>query len=157
MRDSHAMVDSLQNLLPFRCSDTQCSDLIREVTAEEVTKTIFSMPLDKSPGPDGYSVEFFKSAWGIVGQDLVDAVREFFRNARLLKDNNNTAIALIPKITQACKLGDFRPISCCNLVYKVISKIISNRLKSLLPLCVSPNQSAFLKGRSLGEKFLLTS
>lgn len=94
---------------------------------------------------------------GIVGGDVIDAVSEFFRNGRLLKDMNTTAIALIPKKPEACGLGEYRPISCCNMVYKVISKIIANRLKPILQKCVSPNQAAFLKGRHIGENVLLAS
>lgn len=74
-----------------------------------------------------------------------------------LNDLNNTAIVLIPKTSQACKLGEFRPISCCNIAYKVIAKIMANRLKPILQECISPKQSAFLKGRSLGENVLLSS
>lgn len=92
-----------------------------------------------------------------MGPDVIAAVNEFFLNGRLLKDLNNTTIALIPKLPRACKLGDFRPISCCNLIYKIISKIISNRLKGVLQDSISPSQSAFLKGRSLGENVLLSS
>lgn len=86
--------------------------------------------------------------------DVIAAVQEFFRNGRLLKDLNTTTIALIPKTPEACKLGEY---SCCNLVYKVISKIIANRLKPILQECISPNQADFLKGRSLGENVLLAS
>lgn len=111
------------------------------------------MSLNKSPGPDGYSVEFIRASWDTVGGDVVAAVSEFFRNGRLLKDLNTTAIALIPKKSEACSFGDYRPISCCNVVYKVISKIIANRLKPILQKCVSPNQAAFLKGRDLGKMF----
>lgn len=127
------------------------------MTADEITKTVFNMLLSKSPGPDGFSVEFFKSSRSIVGSDVIAAVSEFFTNARVLKDINNTAIALIPKVPEACKLSGFRPTSCCNLIYKIISKIISNRLKEVLKDSISPSQSAFLKGRSLGENVLLSS
>ena len=92
-----------------------------------------------------------------MGSDVVAAVGEFFRVEKFLKDLNTTSIALIPKKPEACSLGDYRPISCCNVVYKVISKIIANRLKPILKKCVSPNQAAFLKGRSLGENVLLAS
>lgn len=85
------------------------------------------------------------------------AIAEFFRNGRLLKDLNSTTIVLIPKSIAACRLGEFRPISCCNLVYKVITKIIANRLKPILQKSISRNQAAFLKGRSLGENVLLAS
>lgn len=115
------------------------------------------MPLNKSPGPDGYSVEFLRASWDIVREDITCAVKEFFRNGKLLKDMNITAITLIPKKPEACCLTDYRPISCCNIVYKLISKIIANRLKPILTECVSPNQVAFLNGRSLGENVLLAT
>ena len=92
-----------------------------------------------------------------MGNDIIAGVQEFFRNGRLLKDLSNTAITLIPKNPQACHLRDFRPISCCNIIYKVISKIITNRLKPLLQECISINQAAFLKERSLRENVLLSS
>ena len=92
-----------------------------------------------------------------MGEDIIIAVREFFRNSRLLKDMNTTSIVLILKKPQACALGDYRPISCCNIVYKLISKIIANRLKPILTKCVSPNQAAFLKGRSLRKNVLLAT
>lgn len=137
MAQSPASVDQLKELMPFRCSEAQKQDLLKDISSEEITKTVYSLPLSKSPGPDGYSVEFLRSSWSVVGADFVAAVQEFFRNGRLLKDLNNTAIVLIPKSPQACKLGDFRPISCCNLSYKVIAKIIASRLKGevLVRMC----------------------
>ena len=157
LTSSPASTEDLRSLLPFRCTDLQQNYLKREVTAAEIKATLFSMPLNKSPGPDGYSVEFIRTSWDTVGEDIVCAVREFFRNGKLLKDMNTTAIALIPKMPEACRLSDYRPISCCNIVYKLISKIIANRLKPILAECVSPNQAAFLKGRSLGKNVLLAT
>ena len=145
----------LQGLLPFRCSDSHAQGLLREVSAAEIKEILYAMPSNKSPGPDGYPAEFFKSAWSTVGPDLIGAIQEIFRNGRLLKDLNATVIALIPKTPEASSLADFRPISCCNLAYKIISKILANRLKPLLLECISPNQAAFLSGRSLGENVLL--
>lgn len=154
---SRASVDTLRSSLPFRCSDAEATLLQSPVMEDEIIKTLFAMPKDKCPGPDGYPLEFFKSSWSKVGGEVVEAVKEFFRNGRLLKDLNTTFIALIPKTPEACSLGDFRPISCCNLIYKIISKIIENRLKPLLKCCISPNQTAFQKGRSLGENVLLAT
>lgn len=157
MPSSPVDVDSLCSLLDFRCSDLHQAYLTREVGAAEIKATLFSMPLNKSPGPDGYCIEFLRASWETVGNDIIAAVAEFFRNGHLLRDLNTTSICLIPKSSEACKLGDYRPISCCNIVYKLITKIIANRLKPILQLCVSPNQTAFLKGRSLGDNVLLAS
>ena len=157
LAESPATVEQLRDLMPFRCSEAQGQELQREVSDEEITKTVFALHLSKCPGPDGYSVEFLHFSWAIVGKVIIAGVQDFFRNDRLLKDLNNTAIALIPKTSQACKLGEFWPIRCSNIIYKVISKIIANMLKPMLQLCISNSHAAFLKGRSPGENVLLSS
>ncbi|GJZ58586.1 RNA-directed DNA polymerase, eukaryota, reverse transcriptase zinc-binding domain protein [Tanacetum coccineum] len=111
---------------------------------------------EKSPGPDGYTVAFFKEAWDIITDDFTDAVYEFFTNGKLLKELNHTIIALVPKVRSPARINDYRPISCCNVLFKCISKIIANRIKDSLKLMVSPNQSAFVPGRSIADNILLT-
>lgn len=115
-------VSELQGLLHYRCSDMDKENLTKDVTAEEVRTVLFAMPNDKSPGPDGYTAEFYKSAWSIVGAEFVIAIRSFFEKGFLPKGINTTILALIPKVTGAKKMKDYRPISCCNVLYKVISK-----------------------------------
>ena len=150
-------VESLQDLLQFRCSEEDCENLIRDVSAEEVKEVIFKMPSNKSPGPDGYTVEFFKAAWPIIGNDVVVAVQSFFIKGFLPKGINSTILALIPKKDIAREMKDYRPISCCNVLYKVISKLLANRLKDIMPTFISSNQSAFVKDRLLMETLLLAT
>ncbi|KAG7560295.1 Reverse transcriptase domain [Arabidopsis thaliana x Arabidopsis arenosa] len=150
-------VEELQDLLKFRCSETDQAMLTREVSAEEITKVLFSMPNDKSPGPDGYTSEFYKATWDIIGREFVLAVQSFFATGFLPKGINSTILALIPKKSEAKEMRDYRPISCCNVIYKVISKIIANRLKILLPKFIAGNQSAFVKDRLLIENLLLAT
>ncbi|GJR75171.1 putative reverse transcriptase domain, reverse transcriptase zinc-binding domain protein [Tanacetum coccineum] len=107
-------------------------NMIREVTTQEVKQAMFSMGDDKSPGPDGYTVAFFKEAWEIVATDVTNAVRGFFTNGKLLKELNHTIIALISKIQSPLRVNDYRPISCCNVLFKCISKILANRIKHSL-------------------------
>lgn len=133
-------VEQLQELLSFRCSELDGECLIRDVTEEEVQKVLFSMPSNKAPGPDGYTVEFFKEAWSLVGKEVLVAIQSFFRFGFLPKDINTTILTLIPKTTDAHAMKDYRPISCCNVLYKVISKILANRLKRFLPDFITPNQ-----------------
>ena len=111
--------------------------------------------IDKSPGPDGYTSAFYRKHWEFVGEDLVRAVKEFFTIGRLLKSLNTTAISLIPKTTMNPTVSDFRPITYCNVVYKVITKIISKRLGLLLLKIISPAQSAFISGRSIMDNIHL--
>lgn len=150
-------VTELQELLQYRCSDMDGENLTRDITTEEVRQTLFAMPRDKSPGPDGYTIEFYKSAWPIIGSEFAIAVKAFFEKGFLPKGVNTTILTLIPKVTGARKMKDYRPISCCNVLYKVISKIIANRLKKLLPDFISLNQSAFVKDRLLIENLLLAT
>lgn len=115
------------------------------------------MPNDKVPGPDGFTKEFYIAAWSVVGKDFTTAVQSFFLYGFMPKGVNATILSMIPKIDNAQHMKDFRPIACCNLLYKVISKILANRLKAILPDAIEPNQSAFIKGRLLLENVLLAS
>ena len=149
--------NDLQELMPFRCSETDKEMLTSPVSAEEIKRVLFAMPTDKSPGPDGYTSEFYKSTWDILGSEFTLAVQSFFVKGFLPKGVNSTILALIPKKTEARVMKDYRPISCCNVIYKVISKIIANRLKQVLPKFVAGNQSAFVQDRLLIENVLLAT
>ena len=78
---------------------------------------MFSIGEDKAPGPDGYTSTFFKKAWEIVGNEVTDAVLQFFENGKLLKQLNHTILALVPKVETPDSVLDYRPISCCNVLY----------------------------------------
>lgn len=115
------------------------------------------MPNEKSPGPDRYTVEFFKSAWPVIGSEFIISVQSFFVKGFLPKGINSTILALIRKTTVEKEMKDYRPFSCCNVIYKIISKIIVNMLKVTLPEFIALNQSAFVKGRLLIENLLLAT
>lgn len=91
----------------------------------------------------------------MIGEDVVVAIQSFFLKGFLPKGVNSTILALSPKKEEAKMMKDYRPISCCNVLYKVISKILANRLKTILPKCITWNQSAFIKERLLMENVLL--
>lgn len=151
-----ATVDELKDLLQYRCSEEDGRYLDVEVTAEGIKKVLFSMASHKSPGPDGYPCEFFHVAWPVIGQDFI-VVQSVFRYSFLPKGVNSTILALVPKKVDSLEMKDFRPIASCNVLYKVVSKILANRLKRVLPKIISENQSAFIKGRLLMENVLLAS
>jgi hypothetical protein len=110
---------------------------------------------EKAPGPDGFPIEFFKESWSIVGAHVLAAIRNFFHSGRLLQSANAAITTLVPKMANPSKMGDFRPISYCNLIYKCITKILANRLVSCLDTLVSANQTAFIANQSIAENVFL--
>ena len=150
-------VEELQELIAFRCSPDDCLLLEADVSEEEIRKILFAMPNHKSPGPDGFPAEFFKTAWSVIRNDFIVSVQSVFKYGFLPKGVNSTILALIPKKLDSLEMKDYRPIACCNVLYKVVLKLLANRLKKLLPRMIQENQSAFVQGRLLMENVLLAS
>ena len=94
---------------------------------------------------------FYKTYWHIFGMNVVNAVGDFFLSGKIHKEVNNSLIVLIPKIQNPTYFNHFHPISLCYVVYKIIAKILVNRLRPLLPKLISPCQSAFVPGRWIAE------
>jgi hypothetical protein len=105
------------------------------------------MKRNSSPGPDGFNVEFYLSTWAWIGDDVLKLVRDFFISGALPPQASDTHIVLIPKKLAPLVPADFRPISLRNVIYKIISKCIANRLKPHLPDYIHPSQQAFIEGR----------
>ncbi|GFZ12259.1 hypothetical protein Acr_23g0006440 [Actinidia rufa] len=135
--------------------EAQANALTHAVSDEEITEALFSIGNDKAPGPDGFSSYFFKMAWNIVGGDFCDAVKEFFSSGQILRQMNHSVIALVPKSNNASNVEDYRPIACCNVSYKVISKILASRLSPILTQLIDPAQAAFIQSRSMVENIYL--
>ncbi|XP_048496313.1 uncharacterized protein LOC125495593 [Beta vulgaris subsp. vulgaris] len=109
--------------------------------SKEIKQAIFSIPNEKAPG--------------IYGQEVIAVVQDFFRTGRMLQGLNVTTITLIPKIKCPAGVGDYRPIACYSVIYNAITKLICSRLSSILPGLISPNQGAFITGRSIMSNILL--
>lgn len=115
----------------------------RKFFEEEVFNTIKSMKGDKSLSPNGFSIASFQRCWDIIKGDLMQEMEEFYYIEKFYEHLNNTFIALIPKKMAAKVLKDFRPISLLSSVYKIITKMLSMRLKTVLKNIFSPPQGAF--------------
>ena len=115
-----------------------------------------SFEKDKSPGPNGCPVEFFLGFFDLVGGDLLPVVESSRVSRRVDNSLNSTFISLIPKEEKPLSFADFRPISLCNLVYKLISKIAALRLKPFLDKSISPEQFGFLRHMQIVEPIGIT-
>ena len=131
------------------------TELSRSFTKEEVIAALKQLHPTKSPGPDGMSALFFQKYWNIVGNNVINLVLNVLNSDMPMVEINNTNIALIPKNKNPQRMTDFRPISLCNVVYKLISKTLANRLKAILPYIISENQSAFVANRLITNNVLV--
>ncbi|GJS57557.1 RNA-directed DNA polymerase, eukaryota, partial [Tanacetum coccineum] len=134
---------------PRHLNSTQQIDMEADVTNEEIKKAVWDCGSDKSPGPDGFSIGFYRYFWNIIEKDVVAAVKHFFQFGIILKGCNSSCIALIPKIPDAKMVKDFRPISLIGSLYKIIAKILANRLVTVLGDLVNEVQSAFVADRQI--------
>lgn len=116
---------------------------------------LYSICNETSPGPDGYNAMFYKYHWNNIRQILTHAIQRAFRTGKFVKVINHTVLTLIPKTTNPTSIGDFRPIACCNMLYKILAKVLCGRLKHALSGLILEHQTAFLPGRHIFNGVLL--
>jgi hypothetical protein len=141
----------LADLFPQMVNEEDSRSLYRPVTIEELKSVLFHFKKEKSPGPDGWTIEFFIFFFDLVGEDLLAFVEDSRRLGTIYGGINATFLTLIPKANKPASFDDFRPISLCNLCYKIISKLIANRLITILSEKISTEQLGFLKGRHIQD------
>eukprot|EP00253_Pinus_taeda_P018715 PITA_18715 len=129
--------------------------LNRDIEEEEIRKAIWTLQPDKSPGPDGFPINFYRDYWQLIKKDLAKMLRGIQRKGKMGGFTNSTFLALIPKENRPTSFSRFRPISLCNSSYKIFTKIITMRLQSLLPSLISENQGGFLSNRQIHDTITL--
>ena len=112
------------------------------------------MASGKAPRPDGFTIDFFKACWDLVKLDVWAVVEDSRSSSSILKSLNSTFIALIPKQEDVVTPSKFRPIALCNVLYKIISKVMANRLKPILPLIISEEQLGYVEGSQIMDNVL---
>ena len=113
------------------------------------------MHLNKAPGPDGMNALFYQTFWAHVGDDVTDKVLNMLNNVDNIGAVNETHIVLIPKKKHCESPADYRPISLCNVLYKLVSKVLANRMKIVLPMVIHETQSGFVPGRLITDNVLV--
>lgn len=138
-----------------KVSRDQNDMMVADIEDLEVKNALFHMHPDKSPGPDGMTPGFYQNFWHIVGKDIVEIIKRFSATGHIENQLQGTNIVLIPKKKNAKVMTDLRPISLCNVVYKIISKVLANRMKKLIDSIISDTQSVFIPGRLITDNIMV--
>lgn len=143
------------NLITPCITDEENTKLLELPSEDEVKQVVFMMKPWAAPGNDGFQAGFYQQLWPTVGDSIVSMVQYFFKSKHILQEMNYTYQVLIPKIDAPTQPADFRPISLCNISYKIISKLLANRLKPLLDKIISPTQAAYVPGRHIQDNLII--
>lgn len=149
--DMLAILDGIPHSITQEMNDK----LTKVVEEKEIHDALFSMNPEKAPGQDGMTPLFFQRFWSTIKRDIIPAIKAFFNSSFMLKSINHTVISLIPKIFHPTNLKNYRPISLCSVLYKIISKILANQLKFVLDKCISKTQSAFISDRQILDNVIV--
>jgi hypothetical protein len=141
----------VDEVIPHLITDDVNAILTMLPSTEEIKAAVFSLNKDSAPGPDGFGAFFFQHYWDIVHKEVVNAVLEFFTSGWILPGYNSNIIALIPKSPDALSIDQYRPIAMANFKFKIISKIIADRLASIMPSIVSEEQKGFIHDRNIKD------
>ncbi|CAN1788787.1 Transposon TX1 uncharacterized 149 kDa protein [Linum perenne] len=110
---------------------------------------------DKAPGPDGLNPAFYQKFWDVVGKEVAEDCRRWIRRGRIADEVRATYIVLLPKRDNPVKMSDLRPISLCNVRYRIVAKMLANRLRTIMPTLIPEEQSAFIRDRSIVDNVLI--
>ncbi|EOY02236.1 Uncharacterized protein TCM_011923 [Theobroma cacao] len=143
------------SLIPRTISITDNEFLCAAPSLKEIKEVVFNIDKDSVAGPDGFSSLFYQHCWDIIKQDLLEAVLDFFNGTPMPQGVTSTTLVLLPKKPNSCQWSDFRPISLCTVLNKIVTKTLANRLSKILPSIISENQSGFVNGRLISDNILL--
>lgn len=129
--------------------------LVQEVAETEVLQALKDLPTEKALGIDGLLAEFFKQYWDLIGEEVTKAILQSFEIGKLLKEKNCTTVTLVPKVTNPTFVKEFRPITYCTTLYKLIAKVIIARLKLVVDYLVRPSQSTFIEGTKIMDNVIV--
>jgi hypothetical protein len=149
-KETEDLLSNIPHLITPEDNDTLC----QPPSEEEITNIVWSMEADKAPGPDGFSIHFYKVCWHIIKEDLLKMIRGSMKKAKVGGGINSTYLALIPKDTNPESFERYRPISLCNASYKIMAKLLANRIKPLLKRMITSYQGGFVEGRHIQDNVI---
>lgn len=127
------------------------TSLVLPFEMEEIDSVVKHLPLDKAPGPDGFTTNFVIKCWPIICNDFYNLCYAFYSGNVCLQSLNGCHIVLIPTHDNAVKVSDFRPISLLNTSIKILTKILANRLQLVIPRLIHKSQYGFIRARSIQD------
>lgn len=148
--EEHLGIDNIPTI-----SEEERIILSSPVSKEEVFGALSTMKPFKAPGPDGFQAVFFKQYWSIVGEDVWKLVSDAFTFGKIDPALADTLIALIPKVDSSKTFKEFRPISLCNTMYKILTKVLVHRIRPILCKLIGPFQSNFHPGRGTTDNAIV--
>lgn len=144
----------LDHIMP-KVSDAMNESLLDPFLDEEKSNALFQTGPLKAPNPDGFLGRFCHRNWGCLNGEIIVAVRKFFETGRMPNGVNDTSIVFIPKVQHPSLFKNFRPISLCNVIYKIVSKCMVDRLQPLLTELILENQSVFIPGKPISDNSII--
>jgi hypothetical protein len=153
--DPSLNADPIIQLIEPKVGDEINGKLCADFSDKEIADALFQLGPLKAPGKDGFPARFLQRNWLQLKEEVMEGVKEFFRSGVMPPGVNETVVVLIPKVDEPKRMMEFRPISLCNVIYKVVSKCLVNRLRPVLGEIISPEQSAFVPGRLITDNALI--
>ncbi|KAA3466241.1 putative Transposon TX1 [Gossypium australe] len=147
--------EHLFGLVEKRVTASMNESLIKQFSEEDICNAVKSMSSLKVPRVDGFVAIFFQRYWHIVGPDISRYCLGILNGQKEIGDINKTRIVLIPNIDNPKNMSHFRPISLCNVIYKIIAKVLVNRMSDILSDCINEAQGAFIPGRLISDNVLI--
>ena len=147
---SHFSSSEAWDFLPITIVSLSLEDYVilsSLVFDKEIKQAIFSMKPFKAPGADGFHAGFYQQCWPTIGESIVNVVKHIFFWVSLPDGINHTLLTLVPKCECPESLNPFRPVSLCNSLYKIVTKVLVNRLRIVIPSLISPFQIAIVPGQ----------
>ncbi|KAK2665497.1 hypothetical protein Ddye_004071 [Dipteronia dyeriana] len=138
-----------------RVSDRENALLEADFSLDEVTYAVSNYDGNKAPGPDGFNLNFIKAHWAVIQDDFMCCINEFHRDGSIVKDLNRAFIVLIPKTGNPENIKDYKPICLIGSLYKVLAKVLTDRIRKVMYSIIGETQMAFISNRQILDSLVI--